>query len=525
MVRPEQPDATGYTAKQPRDAEYEQWKEAQRTAAKKPSTADAALDPLERTGTAMQTILTPDPATPAAAYLAVRDLSPQTHAAPPPTLDAELEAIIHKTPHGDGPDRVTSDLLAIMPEQQSRQFLNVADTNIDAPETYSLHKEFDTRTWAVQSGIARLDRDVRSTGKRADTVEQTIWEASQVVQSCDAVLRDAQRLKQQRETQACLDVLKEDAERIERRLTAEARPQPPGLSSTLGAPSVYSTHSNTGGHSPAQVSLAREASVPSVHSPQDFLATTSTSSFAPRTSGHRLEGAQNSQLHRLQNIVEEGASGREPFLWENSSQAPVQRMQARAQQQQQHHSPPAVRLSSETAPLTGHLRREPSSSSSYHAHAPQLQQQRSVLRGAREAEVEVSRAEALQQGYVREWSEPAPVTQKEIEIVRMSSKVSRTQTGLSQVSSQTLGGRGGAKSLRSASGVSRQSSKKSASAGVGGGGARQPLGVVRVNSTSGRSAAGSHASSSLKRQSRRNPDVPLSLQREIDDLDRMLTEV
>eukprot|EP01061_Rhynchopus_euleeides_P016556 TRINITY_DN27877_c0_g1_i1.p1 TRINITY_DN27877_c0_g1~~TRINITY_DN27877_c0_g1_i1.p1 ORF type:complete len:619 (+),score=110.92 TRINITY_DN27877_c0_g1_i1:240-1859(+) len=505
LVRPEEPQATGAGSRprQLEDQEYERWKEQQRQAASKPATADASVDAAERPGVGIQAVLSPKAtalASPAAAYLAVRDLAGDSYEPAHPSL-AHHPADVAGTQHATSPtlppdarDKLTEDLLTIQPTEPARNFLNVADTNTATGEHYMLHREFDTRTWALQSGVARLDRDMARTSRRADDVERTMREAAAVVQSSESILRDAQRLKQQRETQVCLDVLKEEAERIERRLTAEAHPRPEQPHFKTPTPSVYA-------QSPAQVSLAREPSQPmeARSPPHQYMTTTSTTSFTSPLQPHRLEGAQGSRIHELQTLVEHGASGREPFLWENMTTAPVRHMQAR---QAQASSP--VYVSSDTAPLRAHVA---SRGSEYQTQgiirqvslAPQLQHQNYELP---RKEVEVP-PEEVNQLFGHQYSATSVrEVEKEVEASPNPPSVQRAATDPT--------GRARGK-------VSRTQSSKSTTAAR----PRRPLGVVQ-----GESLNTTRSAPLAKRQAtRRNPDVPLSLERQIEDLGKMLSSV
>ena len=359
------------------------------------------------------------------------------------------------------------------------------DTTIDTSELHS-HKELDTRAWVVQAGVARFNKDLEATCRRADRVEVTMREAAASVQSCEAVLRDAQRLKQQRETAACLDVLREDAARVEAKLAAEARPTPVDVEARYKKSAA-----------PAAERFEEAVAVERVYSHVG-----STSSRVSHAAPHAFEGAQHSLLHRLQDMVDDGCSGRERFLWQDSTGAALTV------------SPPTERLPS--------VRRDHSAPA-----VPVGRMHSSPLRAApspiKEVEVERPLLHAA-----RESVAPPPVAvRKEIEVGRHPSPakaevpaaVSRTTSGQRRgVSRTTSGGSSG----RTKAAVPSRTPLSAVSAGdlnV----YKRSVSVSTHKSTSTlRTGAGSSRAAAARQPSRRNADVPVSLQTQIDELDRML---
>ncbi|KAJ9452391.1 hypothetical protein DIPPA_11351 [Diplonema papillatum] len=323
------------------DEEYEKWVERQRAVMQKPATADASVDAAERPGIGLQTTLQTTTAkeTQVGAYLAVRELDSSNY---------------FKT---QAADAVAVPLVGQRDDTAAgHNFLDVQDIRAVEPV---LDRPQDTRAWVLQSGVARLGRDISNTMQTADRVDETMRHATLAVQSTESILRDTERLRSARRTAECIDVLREEASRIEARLSAEANAKP--LVSAMSPP--------------------RATAPLSPHGAQFVTTTATAGGMLP------LEASRNSMLGRvgptasseqrqlMQDTMTDDSCGREPFLWEAptpSRQGAVVELapsQLRSENTIRSRVVPAVLLSSDTAPLMHHSHRMSSRTTDSHAQS------------------------------------------------------------------------------------------------------------------------------------------------------------
>eukprot|EP01064_Diplonema_japonicum_P033620 TRINITY_DN6687_c0_g2_i1.p1 TRINITY_DN6687_c0_g2~~TRINITY_DN6687_c0_g2_i1.p1 ORF type:complete len:2598 (+),score=533.21 TRINITY_DN6687_c0_g2_i1:70-7863(+) len=470
------------------DVEYQRWVERQKIAASKPQTADASVDASERPGIGLQTVLTEmeGKGTQAGAYLAVRDLDEETH------WQGDRE--VH------GRDPVTEDLLGEKTEP-GRKFLSVQNTHpLDEPfSTVS-----DTRKWAVQASLARLERDIDTTFERTNNVDTTVREAATAVRSCEAVLRDAQRLRQQRDMSQNIDVLRDEARRIEARLSAE-------VNKPVHSPKKHSLPASP---EPQLVAVQRSPAPQKIaldESPRkQYVSTMNTTSNTTVLPAYKQPMGSHSYQSHLQEMVEEDAFGREPFLWQNTTELPVKRPDRAV---------PAVLVSSETAPLTKQpqmqmhhaqqaAQRTPaqqSLTSPFQQPIPQRNEV-AVYLGEKEVEAEIVGGAALPVGRLNGvgmvYAEHD--VEKEVEVATPARTHARVQTPMQSPLNESLRSRGKVS-------VSRTSKKTSSTS--------TPLAPVSSR------ALNTYAQRPRPKQpQRRNKDVPISLQNQIDKLGTLLQD-
>ena len=297
------------------EEEYKIWVERQRQTiagiSERQSTSERLLTKPESTSAGMQTVLGAEDLGSGDGYLSVREISAKENA----VAEASLSPIQPPIERTNAQDALTAELLDGDNKSPGRSFLNIQDTH--QPRD-AIPKISEVRTWQVQSGLDRLNRDIDETLLRADAVDRTMREATAAVQSSEAVIRDAERLRSNRLINQSIDVLRDEAEQIESRLN---RP-------------MY--------QSPTTYSLPSQSAAPITERP------VATSSIA----GDIRMVSPSEKRHFLQDFIEEGASGSEPFIWQNDTGIGGRYQSPRQAGVLEPTRVPAVLLSSDSLPLT-----------------------------------------------------------------------------------------------------------------------------------------------------------------------------
>eukprot|EP01063_Lacrimia_lanifica_P032230 TRINITY_DN5469_c1_g2_i4.p1 TRINITY_DN5469_c1_g2~~TRINITY_DN5469_c1_g2_i4.p1 ORF type:complete len:2875 (+),score=795.40 TRINITY_DN5469_c1_g2_i4:47-8671(+) len=580
-------DGAGQPVRPLGDDEYENWAKRQEALVAKPQTADASVDAAERPGVALQATLDAKPTTEAQAtqagvgFLAVRDLDGANYQGAADD-DGDEKGL------GAGPsegDRVTDQLLGIStggPRSPQRAFLNVQDTHGHAgrykdrlgerlPERRLEGADpADVAQWVLRSGAAKLDNDIEKATQRVNRVERTIHEASAAMVSSEAVLRDAARLRDQRQLQVSMDALRGEASRIEARLAAEAHAPPPaavrkspprgvrplmppgevalppgaspypsqgpsrgytdGFHTRCVTPAAGSAHATPAGLPvrtasplpPATVQMSpapeeRPAAQPPLAAAAEggvvvaaatpaqapeYLSTVSTTAYTPALpSAHATPGAAGA-THMLQSMVEEGASGREPFLWQHTTQLPVKRAATAPTEAARVHgggTPSASRALTSPALARGASPARPLQAMGA------LQKEVEVTPGAVTAVASPTDRAGAAAGLL-----PAVPRNLDKELERSPARTAAPASRRAPFSSVSVNGEQGAPRRTKAPATARgQPSVRTAS----------PYGSVRSSSAS---TARRGRGATKAAPQRRHPSVPLALQNQIDELGQML---